>query len=76
MLRFSRNRLVDDRIDFEVRITMRTNRFPMTPTVSTRLKKNRVKNEISEYMLIKPEKYKVCVSNVGRENHDIGGIDT
>ena len=45
MLRFSRNRLVDDRIDFEVRITMRTKTFPITPTASTRLKKNRVKKK-------------------------------
>ena len=45
MLRFSRNRVVDDRIDFEVRITMRTNTFPITPTASARLKKNRVKKK-------------------------------
>ena len=43
MLRFSKNRFVDERIDFDVRITMRTNTFPITPTARTRLKKNRVK---------------------------------
>ena len=37
MLKFSKNKLVDDLIDLEVRITMRTKTLPTTPTASTRL---------------------------------------
>ena len=37
MLRLRRKRLVEDRIDLEVRITISTSTFPTTPTASTRL---------------------------------------
>ena len=36
-LRLRRNRLVEDLMDFEVMITIRTNAFPITPTARTRL---------------------------------------
>ena len=39
-LRLRRNRLVEDLMDLEVRITMRTNTFPITPTARTRLNKS------------------------------------
>ena len=38
ILRFNRNRFVEDLIDLEVRITIKTRTFPITPTASTRLK--------------------------------------
>ena len=36
-LKFSRNMLVEDLIDLEVRMTTSTRMFPITPTVSTML---------------------------------------
>ena len=37
-LRLRRKILVEDLIDLEVRMTMRTSTFPITPTARTRLK--------------------------------------
>ena len=36
-LRLRRNRFVEDLMDLDVRITIRTSTFPMTPTARTRL---------------------------------------
>ena len=37
-LRLRRKRFVEDLMDFEVRMTIRTKTFPITPTARTRLK--------------------------------------
>ena len=42
MLRLRRKRLVEDLIDLEVRMTMRTRTFPTTPTARTRLKRTKL----------------------------------
>ena len=42
MLRLRRKRLVEDLIDLEVRMTMRTRTLPTTPTARTRLKRTKL----------------------------------
>ena len=38
MLKFNKNKLVEDLMDFDVNITIKTRTFPITPTAKTKLK--------------------------------------